>query len=89
MRKIRSYGEWIDITQRGTSGDQVGDILASWQADAYKMLENINALEAELVQWQRGEIFSVHAAELYEKQQHEIIRLQEIIERYEKEVGGE
>ena len=39
MSAIFSYGEWIDITRRGTSGDQVADILESWKADAYKHLK--------------------------------------------------
>lgn len=44
---IRSYLEWVDITQHGTSGDQVHDILASWKADAYKWLEKNISLEQE------------------------------------------
>jgi hypothetical protein len=53
MTSIFSYGQWILITSRGTSGDQVGDILASWQADAYKMLEACNKVEADCVQKER------------------------------------
>ena len=50
MTAIYSYGEWIDITARGTSGDQVSDILASWQADAYKWLETNDSLIAQRAQ---------------------------------------
>ncbi|MGB3988090.1 MAG: hypothetical protein WBK67_00105 [Minisyncoccales bacterium] len=44
---ILSYGQWIDIISRGTSGDQVADILSSWKEDAYRHLENIHKLEYE------------------------------------------
>jgi hypothetical protein len=36
MTAIFSYKKWIEITARGTSGDQVSDILASWKADTEK-----------------------------------------------------
>ena len=48
MSAIYTYGQWIDIVDRGTSGDQVMDILASWKVDAYKLLEDNHKLEAEL-----------------------------------------
>ena len=48
MSEIYTYGQWIDIVDRGTSGDQVMDILASWKVDAYKLLEDNHKLEAEL-----------------------------------------
>jgi len=34
MSAIYTYGQWIDIVDRGTSGDQVMDILASWKVNA-------------------------------------------------------
>lgn len=48
MSVIFSYGEWVDICNRGTSGDQVMDILASWKVSAYNHLENIHKLQAEI-----------------------------------------
>ena len=48
MSAIYTYGQWIDIVDRGTSGDQVMDILASWKVDAYKLLEDNHKLEAKL-----------------------------------------
>ena len=43
---ILSYDRWVVITDRGASGDQVQDILASWKADRDKLraaLEQINS----------------------------------------------
>jgi len=48
MSVIFSYDEWVDICNRGTSGDQVMDILASWKVSAYNHLENIHKLQAEI-----------------------------------------
>ena len=56
MSAIYTYGQWIDIVDRGTSGDQVMDILASWKVDAYKLLEDNHKLEAELAR--RDEIIT-------------------------------
>jgi hypothetical protein len=39
MTTILSYDQWVEITDRGTSGDQVDDILASWNADREKLRE--------------------------------------------------
>ena len=39
MSSILTYGEWLDICRRGTSGDQVYDILASWKDDWEKLEE--------------------------------------------------
>ena len=56
MSAIYTYGQWIDIVDRGTSGDQVMDILASWKVNAYKLLEDNHKLEAELAR--RDEIIT-------------------------------
>lgn len=45
-----SYGEWIDITDRGTSGDQVHDILASWKDDAFRLLQKCNERDTTIKQ---------------------------------------
>ena len=50
---IRQYHEWKEITSRGTSGDQVADILESWHADANKRLKNEHSLLDEIVELQR------------------------------------
>ena len=45
MSRILSYGEWVDICDRYTGGDQLQDILASWKYDATNFLETIHKLE--------------------------------------------
>lgn len=50
MSAIYTYGQWIDIVDRGTSGDQVMDILASWKVDAYKLLEDNHKLESRIAE---------------------------------------
>ena len=50
---IRKYHEWKEITSRGTSGDQVADILESWFADANNRLKNEHSLLDEIVGLQR------------------------------------
>lgn len=37
---------WFEITSRGTSGDQVMDILYSWRADREQLMRRIAELEA-------------------------------------------
>jgi len=79
MSAIYTYGQWIDIVDRGTSGDQVMDILASWKVDAYKLLEDNHKLEAELARRDEiitrlkedaerlaGKLISMYADEMYE-----------------------
>jgi len=48
MSHIYSYGEWVDICNKGTNGDQVYDILESWKQDAYNLLEYTHKLEAKI-----------------------------------------
>ena len=43
-----THGEWMEITRRGTSGDQVHDILADWARDAKKRLTNEEVLLDEI-----------------------------------------
>ena len=50
MSAIYTYGQWIDIVDRGTSGDQVMDILASWKVNAYKLLEDNHKLESRIAE---------------------------------------
>ena len=50
MSAIYTYGQWIDIVDRGTSGDQVMDILESWKVDAYKLLEDNHKLESRIAE---------------------------------------
>ena len=48
MTTIFSLDEWTEITDRGTSGDQVADILASWKEDRRWLLGEVEAQQEEL-----------------------------------------
>lgn len=50
MTSIFSLEQWREITSRGTSGDQVGDILASWESDRFMRSAMIDKLQGELNQ---------------------------------------
>ena len=41
---------WFEITSRGTSGDQVMDILYSWRADKEQLMQRIAQLEEKIPQ---------------------------------------
>ncbi len=45
MTAIFSYGEWVNICEHGTNGDQIDDILASWKADIDKYIELLAILK--------------------------------------------
>ena len=86
MSEIYTYGQWIDIVDRGTSGDQVMDILASWKVDAYKLLEDNHKLEAELAR--RDEELALTEKKLCNidrSARAEIARRDEIIKRLKED----
>lgn len=48
MTAIFSLEKWFEITERGTSGDQVSDILYSWKKDRAELEATIAAYENDL-----------------------------------------
>lgn len=44
MTTIFNIKEWQEIANKGTSGDQVWDILASWKADRDTLLRRIEEM---------------------------------------------
>jgi len=48
MTAIFSLDKWFEITQRGTSGDQVTDVLYSWKTDRARLTSELERLRKEL-----------------------------------------
>lgn len=51
MTSLFSIDQWNEIAKRGTSGDQVYDILASWKSDHNKLQSTISTQADEIKKW--------------------------------------
>ena len=50
MTTILSLNDWFEVTSRGTSGDQVSDILYSWKEQSEKKDAEIERLREALTE---------------------------------------
>lgn len=67
---------WNPYTTIG-SLPQMASVIASELEDKRKMVQ---ANQAQLTKWESGELFSLRAAQIYEGQRKEILRLREVME---------
>ena len=89
MTTIFSLDEWTEITDRGTSGDQVADILASWKEDRRWLLGELERVNKEHGEWQTMIEYRLEQAEIRvqraEVTSAEVERLREALEFYAEE----
>ena len=84
MTTIFSLDEWTEIADRGTSGDQVADILASWKEDRRWLLGELERVNKEHGEWQTMIEYRLEQAEIRvqraEVTSAEVERLREALE---------
>ena len=82
MTTILSLTDWFEVIRRGTSGDQVIDILYSWKAQSEKKDAEIEQLKVRLAA-SKNDLVLIEVNEMLKKTQ---ARVQELEQELKKNV---
>ena len=82
MTTILSLTDWFEVIRRGTSGDQVIDILYSWKAQSEKKDAEIEQLKVRLAA-SENDLVLIEVNEMLKKTQ---ARVQELEQELKKNV---